>query len=418
MMEVLFWSAPTVAENVALDERMARSAFSAGRSTLRFWWGGPPAVVMGWSERAEPSVHSDACAELGVEVLKRCTGGGTVLQTSGVLNYSLITPAPDHLDLMAGFRQGTDLVCTLLDTFGLVGVVQGTCDVAVAGQKISGNAQARRWRSMLVHGTLLVDFDVDLAEKLLPHPPREPEYRQARRHRDFLVTLRRLGVTADRGTVERVALQVGQRLFRSALVSGAPESVSFDTHAHCPLRTGQAALSRSLGGRAMNSKIFFRTVLLLFIAACIFFFSRDHFHGQPGHAVQSSSQTAAATSDARDATSISANARVIVYFFHGHRQCPSCRHLEAVSESAISDGFPDAMRSGVILWRAVDIEDPANRHFAADYQVYWSSLVLVKVKAGRPIGYKNLEHAWQLQQDDQALRSYVQAEVRAYLGAG
>ncbi|MGC9225343.1 MAG: lipoate--protein ligase family protein, partial [Terracidiphilus sp.] len=215
---VLCWSAPTVAENIAFDESMARSAFSTGRRLLRFWWGGPAAVVMGSSERAEDAVNSEACAQLGVEVLKRCTGGGTVLQTSGVLNYSLVTPAPDRLDLMAGFRQGTDLIRALLEAFGVAGVVQGTCDVAVAGRKISGNAQARRWKSLLVHGTLLVDFDFDLAEKVLPHPLREPAYRQARSHRDFLVTLRALGIKADRRTIEGVALDAARRVFdRSAI---------------------------------------------------------------------------------------------------------------------------------------------------------------------------------------------------------
>ena len=53
-MKILCWSAPTVAENIAFDERMARSASLTGRRLLRFWWGGPPAVVMGSSERAEP----------------------------------------------------------------------------------------------------------------------------------------------------------------------------------------------------------------------------------------------------------------------------------------------------------------------------------------------------------------------------
>ncbi|MGC9223897.1 MAG: hypothetical protein ACP5E2_08220 [Terracidiphilus sp.] len=43
-----------MAENIAFDERMARSASLTGRRLLRFWWGGPPAVVMGSSERAEP----------------------------------------------------------------------------------------------------------------------------------------------------------------------------------------------------------------------------------------------------------------------------------------------------------------------------------------------------------------------------
>ena len=213
MMEVLCWSAPTVAENLALDEALARSAWASGRHLLRFWWGGPPAVVMGSNERAERVVDATACATHGVDVLKRCTGGGTVLQTGGVLNYSLVMPAPNHLDLKGGFRQGTDVVCAILAAFGVVGVPEGTSDVAVGDRKISGNAQARRWQALLVHGTLLVDFDFDLAEKALRHPLREPEYRRGRGDREFLVTLRALGVHADRHSIEKVALEASQQVF-------------------------------------------------------------------------------------------------------------------------------------------------------------------------------------------------------------
>lgn len=212
-MDVICWTAPTVAANLALDEALARSASATGRHLLRFWWGGPPAVVMGSNERAERVVDAAACARLGVDVLKRCTGGGTVLQTSDVLNYSLVTPAPDHLNLKAGFRQGTDLVCAILAGFGLAGAPQGISDVAVGDRKISGNAQARRWRAMLVHGTLLVDFDFDLAESVLLPPPHEPEYRRGRGHRDFLTTLRELGIQADRGSIEKVAVEAARQVF-------------------------------------------------------------------------------------------------------------------------------------------------------------------------------------------------------------
>jgi lipoate-protein ligase A len=213
MMDVIWWTAPTVAANLALDESLARSAWATRRHLLRFWWGGPPAVVMGSNERAEQVVDGPACARHGVEVLKRCTGGGTVLQTGGVLNYSLVMPAPDHLNLKAGFRQGADVVCAILAAFGIAGAPEGTSDVAVGDRKISGNAQARRWKAVLVHGTLLVDFDFDLAEKVLCHPLREPEYRHGRGHRDFLVTLRALGVRADGNAVEKVAIEAAQQVF-------------------------------------------------------------------------------------------------------------------------------------------------------------------------------------------------------------
>jgi lipoate-protein ligase A len=168
---------------------------------------------MGSNEQAEQVVDAAACARLGVDVLKRCTGGGTVLQTSGVLNYSLVTPAPGDLDLKAGFRQGTDVVLAILAAFGVVGKPEGTSDVAVGDRKISGNAQARRWKALLVHGTLLVDFDFDLAEKVLRHPLREPEYRRGRGHCDFVVTLRALGVWTDRKLIEKAAIEAAQQVF-------------------------------------------------------------------------------------------------------------------------------------------------------------------------------------------------------------
>ena len=219
-MEILFRSAPTVAENLAIDDAAARSAGATGLRRLRFWWGGPPAVVMGSNERPEQVVNTGACARLGVDVLKRSTGGGTVLQTGDVLNYSLVTPAPANLDLKAGFRPGIDLVCAILDAFGVVGRPEGTSDVAVGARKISGNAQARRWKALLVHGTLLVDFDPELADAVLKHPPREPAYRQGRPHRDFLVTLRSLGVNVDHATIERAALNAARHVFGPLAVPG------------------------------------------------------------------------------------------------------------------------------------------------------------------------------------------------------
>ena len=220
MMEVMCWSASTVAENLAMDNDAARSAGVTGLRRLRFWWGGPPAVVMGSNERPEQVVDAEACARLGLVVLKRSTGGGTVLQTGDVLNYSLTTPAPPSLDPKCGFRPGLDLVCAILEAFGVVGRPEGTSDVAVGDRKISGNAQARRWKAIIVHGTLLVDFDYDLADAVLKHPPREPAYRRRRNHRDFLVTLRSLGVKSDHCAIERAAIEAAHRVFGALQVRG------------------------------------------------------------------------------------------------------------------------------------------------------------------------------------------------------
>jgi lipoate-protein ligase A len=167
---------------------------------------------MGSSERPEQVVDAEVCSRLGVDVLKRSTGGGSVLQTGDVLNYSLVMSAPASLDPKPGFRAGLKLICAILAALGIDGRPEGTSDVAVRDRKISGNAQARRWKALLVHGTLLVDFDYALAAQVLRHPPRQPSYRRGRSHRDFLITLRELGVQGSRSDLETLAIEVSRRV--------------------------------------------------------------------------------------------------------------------------------------------------------------------------------------------------------------
>lgn len=207
---VLISPSRPVADNLAIDESLTRAASSDNRWTLRLWWGGSPTVVVGYSEKPEQVADLEACRRLGIEVVKRSTGGGTVLQTPEVLNYSLVGPSPATLDIRAIFRSGAQLLIDTLAELGLRGEPKGISDVAVGERKISGNAMARRWGGLLLHGTLLKDMDCDLLESCLRHPPREPDYRRGRGHREFITTLSDLGVAASREDMERAFLRAAR----------------------------------------------------------------------------------------------------------------------------------------------------------------------------------------------------------------
>jgi lipoate-protein ligase A len=56
--------------------------------------------------------------------------------------------------------------------------IRGYTDLAVDELKFSGNAQRRRRRSILFHGTFLLSMDLALVSGLLPKPSWEPDYRQ------------------------------------------------------------------------------------------------------------------------------------------------------------------------------------------------------------------------------------------------
>ena len=123
-----------------------------------------------------------------------------------------------------------------------------------------------------------------------------------------------------------------------------------------------------------------------------------------------------ATAREEIAPSAPAPAHVVrVYYFHGNARCVSCRKIEALAGEAVRAAFPGEMKQGKVEWLAVNIEEPANKHFIQDYRLYTKSLVVVDLVDGTQVRWKNLEKIWELLRDDEAFRQYVQGEVKSYL---
>lgn len=163
----------------------------AGRADhlCRIWHTSHPVVVAGRHRRLDDDVVEDACRADGVPVIHRHSGGGTVVLGPGSLNYAValsVVAQPDLMDVFASFRRILDTIVDALDVPGLRR--EGT-DLALLGQKVSGNAQRRGRRTLLHHGTLLFAFDSRLAQRYLKEPDRQPRYRAGRRHSEFLANL-------------------------------------------------------------------------------------------------------------------------------------------------------------------------------------------------------------------------------------
>jgi lipoate-protein ligase A len=191
---------PTPEENLACDEALLEmcEAGEAGE-VLRFWEPEQYFVVIGYANSAKTEVNLGYCREHKIAVLRRCSGGGTVLQGPGCLNYTLVLRAQEAGPL-AGIRGTNEFIlqkhCQVVGSLLQAPIAQrGHTDLAVGGLKFSGNAQRRRKHFILFHGTFLLDFDIGLVEKALPLPSKQPEYRGNRSHADFLVNLK---LPADR----------------------------------------------------------------------------------------------------------------------------------------------------------------------------------------------------------------------------
>ena len=188
---------PSPAENLACDEALLDWCESGdGVECLRFWESPEPFVVVGYANKVETEVNVAACEARKIPILRRCSGGGTVVQGPGCLNYTLILPitkdGPLHSIAVANqfiMRRNRAAIDSALRASHSAIAVRGHTDLAVGEKKFSGNSQRRRKHFLLFHGTFLLNFDLALIGDLLQMPSKEPDYRENRPHANFLMNL-------------------------------------------------------------------------------------------------------------------------------------------------------------------------------------------------------------------------------------
>jgi lipoate---protein ligase len=184
---------PSPVENLALDEALLDELEEQGGDpVLRFWESDRPFVVLGLGGQLTDDVHVAACEQDGVPLLRRMSGGGTVLQGPGCLSYAFVLPLSLHADLLnirSTHRFLLERIAKALLPWHPAVALRGTSDLAIEGLKVSGNAQRRKRRALLFHGTLLYGLQSGLISRYLKHPKREPDYRAGRPHRSFLTTI-------------------------------------------------------------------------------------------------------------------------------------------------------------------------------------------------------------------------------------
>ncbi|MBM4020932.1 MAG: lipoate--protein ligase family protein [Planctomycetes bacterium] len=189
--------AATVEEQLALDEALLEAAHDGRLAVpmVRTWMAGEPTVVVGSSSRIDEEVDREACAAVRARIVRRPSGGLTVVLGPGCVMWSVVAPlptdAPPSIDRLHAAL--LDPLAAALLMAGRPVRRRGTSDLALATggneRKVSGNALRVRRAAVLYHGTLLDAFDIGLVGRLLRHPPREPAYRAGRDHASFLANL-------------------------------------------------------------------------------------------------------------------------------------------------------------------------------------------------------------------------------------
>lgn len=173
------------------DDLLGRAEKGGGGEVLRFWESPVLFVVLGRTGKQEDDVYGEVCQKDAVPVLRRTSGGGTVLQGPGCLNFSLVLSKERHHELMAiqsSYVFILEKIALALKRLGVDARFRPICDLVTASddRKFSGNAQRRGRNFILHHGTILYDFQLSLISRYLKIPLKMPDYRSSRPHEQFV----------------------------------------------------------------------------------------------------------------------------------------------------------------------------------------------------------------------------------------
>jgi hypothetical protein len=159
----------------------------------------------------------------------------------------------------------------------------------------------------------------------------------------------------------------------------------------------------------VKSKRAITAILLIFVAASVLYLLATELGGHE----------AAVGDTGADAAGHNAPVhQVIAYYFHGYKRCPTCLKIESTAKEVIEKAYPDRIKDGSLAWKAVNFEAPENAHFADDFQLVVSSLVLVEYRNGEQVKWTNLEDVWDLIGADEQFSEYVRGEVAKFLSEG
>jgi lipoate-protein ligase A len=177
---------------MSVDESLLLSAPEAGPALRLYEWRAP-SVSLGLRQ-AEPT-WLDRCDSLGVEVVRRVTGGGAVLH-AGDLTYSVVAPAGAPglpSDLRGSYEWIRARLVAGLERAGLAASAARASkgadrlelcfagatgyEIELEGEKLVGSAQRRTRRAFLQHGSIRIADDSALYRALTgeslagPKPP-------------------------------------------------------------------------------------------------------------------------------------------------------------------------------------------------------------------------------------------------------
>jgi lipoate-protein ligase A len=182
--------------SAALFESIAKHVgTNLSPETILFWSVKSPVVYLGYHQCVADEINEDYCNDHTIGIIRRILGGGCGFCDEDQILYSVIGKDMGIIptDIQAAYKKVLGGVVIALSQLGARGEIEPDRNaVYTKGRKISGNAQGRLDGAVLLNGSLLLDFDFGLMDKVLKNPTKN--LYPVNCAREGMITLKELGV--------------------------------------------------------------------------------------------------------------------------------------------------------------------------------------------------------------------------------
>src|SRR5690554_6318301 len=153
-------------------------------------------IVLGASNKAESAVEESIVLTDSICVMKRRTGGQTVMLTPNNLIISAVITDESVMKPKDVFNNFNDIIISAIEKDHTVKFsTRGISDIAMGEKEIMGSSMYRGKGKLFYHAVLNFSEPATTFQKYLKHPSKEPDYRKGRMHDEFVTSLKETGYT-------------------------------------------------------------------------------------------------------------------------------------------------------------------------------------------------------------------------------
>lgn len=107
--------------------------------------------------------------------------------------------------------------------------------------------------------------------------------------------------------------------------------------------------------------------------------------------------------------------RLVVYYFHGNKRCPTCEAIESQAHALLETDFADELEQKEIVWKVLNYEQPSGSKLGKRFDVQMAVVVLAKMKGSRIVAWKRLDEVWGLWNDKPAFANFLREKITGML---